>query len=124
MNSATQASFLQPAQRGSARPPNAGAQAHGGWLARVGARLGNGGSTPGGRGRKPGRWTRRYPVFGVLPWAVFGAAAAVGAILAGASTIVAGCVVVLACAATALGWRLGERGRIALEQEIENRSWS
>jgi methanogenic corrinoid protein MtbC1 len=58
----------------------------------------------------------------VLPSAVFAAAAAVGAILAGASTIVDGCVVVLGCAATALGWRLGERDRIALGQEIENRS--
>ena len=53
---------------------------------------------------------------------MLGAAAAVGAILAGASAIVAGCVVVLACAATALGWRFGENGRAALEHEIETRT--
>jgi HD-GYP domain-containing protein (c-di-GMP phosphodiesterase class II)/methylmalonyl-CoA mutase cobalamin-binding subunit len=58
----------------------------------------------------------------LLLWAMLGAAAAVGAILAGASVIVAGCVVVLACAATALGSRFGENGRAALEHEIETRT--
>jgi len=58
----------------------------------------------------------------VLLWAVLGTAAAVGAILVGASAIVAGCVFVLACAATALGLRFGESGRTALEDEIENRT--
>jgi primosomal protein N'' len=48
--------------------------------------------------------------------------AAVVAVVAGAPAIAAVCVIVLAGAATMLGWRLGEDGRAALEQEIEDRS--
>jgi len=85
VNSAIQASFLQPAQRGLER-------------------------------------LRRDSAIGALPWAVCGVVAVAGVLLAGASAIVAGCVVVLAVAATALGWRIGERRRVVLEREIENRS--
>jgi hypothetical protein len=59
---------------------------------------------------------------GWAPWLLLGLAAAVGAVVAGGAALVAACVVVLACAATALGWRIGEHRRTALEQEIENRS--
>jgi HD-GYP domain-containing protein (c-di-GMP phosphodiesterase class II) len=55
-------------------------------------------------------------------WTLLGAAGAAGAVLAGASAAVSGCVVVLACAATALGWRFGEQRRAALVDEIEGRT--
>ncbi len=42
--------------------------------------------------------------------------------MAGAPAVITACVVVLACAAVLLGWRLGENARIALEQEIDGRS--
>jgi hypothetical protein len=53
---------------------------------------------------------------------VLGVAAAVGAVLAGPTAIAVACVIVLAVSATILGRRLGEDGRAALEQEIEDRS--
>jgi len=56
------------------------------------------------------------------PWALLGAGAAVGAVVAGAPAVIIACMVVLACAAVLLGWRLGENARIALEQEIDGRS--
>jgi hypothetical protein len=56
------------------------------------------------------------------PWAVVGLGAAIGVIALAASLLAAVFVVVLAGAATMLGWRIGERGRAALEQEIEDRS--
>jgi HD-GYP domain-containing protein (c-di-GMP phosphodiesterase class II)/methylmalonyl-CoA mutase cobalamin-binding subunit len=82
----------------------------------------------GGRGGEPGRRPprqrvrRRHPAVGFVPWIAIALAAVAGAVLAGASLIVAVCLVVLACAAIALGWRVGENGRAALEDEIENRS--
>jgi methanogenic corrinoid protein MtbC1 len=119
-----QASLLQTAQQGMGGPHPEGEGSHEGWLARKLARAGSGGGAPGGqpgRDRSPAsaRWR---PTFGVLPCAVFAAAAVVGAIVAGASLIALGCLIVLACAATALGWRLGDGHRASLEQEIENRS--
>ncbi len=60
-----------------------------------------------------------------LGWVMLGALgvlAAVGAVAAGSLVLVAVCVVVLACAATTLGWRIGEHRRGALEQEIDSRS--
>jgi methanogenic corrinoid protein MtbC1 len=124
VNSAIQASLLQPAQHGMAgpRPDGKGSR---GWPSRLIALLGSGDRTPHrqpGRGRPPARPLRRRPVLGVVPWLVFVAVALAGAIVAGASAIVCGCLIVLACAATALGWRLGDKRRLALEQEIENRS--
>jgi methanogenic corrinoid protein MtbC1 len=117
-----QASLLQTAQQGMGGPHPEGEGSHEGWLARKLARAGGGapGGQP-GRDRSPAsaRWR---PTFGVLPCAVFAAAAVVGAIVAGASLIALGCLIVLACAATALGWRLGDGHRASLEQEIENRS--
>ncbi len=76
-------------------------------------------------GRRPPRGParrRRRGAVGALPWALLGVAAVVGALLAGASLLVAGCLVALAAAATALGWHAGERGRVALEDEIEHRT--
>jgi methanogenic corrinoid protein MtbC1 len=64
---------------------------------------------------------RRHPAIGLLPWAATGFAAAVIATLAGASLLVAICVVVLAFAGTALGWRLAENERATLEEEIAER---
>jgi hypothetical protein len=58
----------------------------------------------------------------VLPWALLTVAAVVGALLAGASALVAGCLVVLACAAIGLGWYFGENSRVELEDEIEHRT--
>ena len=59
---------------------------------------------------------------GWVPWLLLGVLAGVGAILAGGTALLVACVVVLACAATALGWRIGEHRRTALEQEIDSRS--
>ena len=58
----------------------------------------------------------------MLPWALIGVAAVLAAVLAGVSLFVSGCLVALACAAIALGWRFGENGRVALEDEIEHRT--
>ena len=55
-------------------------------------------------------------------WVVLAVGAAVGAVLAGASAAVVGCLAVLACATMLLGWRFGEDARTALEQEINGRS--
>jgi len=57
-----------------------------------------------------------------MSWALLAAAAILGAVLAGASALVTGCLVALAAAALALGWRVGENGKAALEQEIEHRT--
>jgi HD-GYP domain-containing protein (c-di-GMP phosphodiesterase class II)/methylmalonyl-CoA mutase cobalamin-binding subunit len=48
--------------------------------------------------------------------------AGVGAIVAGVSVLGVVCLIVLAVAATGLGWRFGEGRRTALEQEIDGRS--
>jgi hypothetical protein len=56
------------------------------------------------------------------PWLVLAIAAAVGAVAAASTLLIVACVVVLAGAATGLGWRVGEHRREALEQEIESRS--
>ncbi len=67
---------------------------------------------------------RRSPLDHVsyASWLVLAVGAAVGAVLAGASAAVVGCLAVLACATMLLGWRLGEDARTALEQEINGRS--
>jgi methanogenic corrinoid protein MtbC1 len=59
---------------------------------------------------------------GLLLWVALGSSAVAGAIAAGASAVVCGCIVVLACAATGIGWRMGEGGRMTLENEIEKRT--
>lgn len=58
----------------------------------------------------------------VLAWMLLGAGATIGAALAGVSAVAAVCVAALACATTMLGFHLGDRGRAALEQEIEGRT--
>jgi methanogenic corrinoid protein MtbC1 len=50
------------------------------------------------------------------------AAAATAAAVAGFSPLVAGCILVIAAGATALGYHLGDRGRAALEREVEGRT--
>ena len=77
-----------------------------------------------GPSRRPPRRPsgRRRRALGVLPWALLAVAAIVVALLAGASLLVAACLVVLATAALALGWHFGERGRMSLEDEIEHRT--
>lgn len=74
------------------------------------------------RRRRPRRHTRRSKAVTILPWALLGVAAVVGALTAGASAAVAGCLVVLACAAVGLGWYLGESSRVTLEDEIDRRT--
>jgi HD-GYP domain-containing protein (c-di-GMP phosphodiesterase class II)/methylmalonyl-CoA mutase cobalamin-binding subunit len=66
--------------------------------------------------------SRRHPLLAVAPLALLGVAAVVCAVVADSSWQVVAGVAVLACAATALGWRLGENRRTALEREIENRT--
>jgi HD-GYP domain-containing protein (c-di-GMP phosphodiesterase class II)/methylmalonyl-CoA mutase cobalamin-binding subunit len=58
----------------------------------------------------------------LLPWIVVAVAAIAVALASGVSALVAACIVVLACAATAVGFLLGDRGRAALEQEVEGRT--
>ncbi len=74
------------------------------------------------RRRRPRRHKRRRKAVALLPWALLGVAAVVGALLAGASATVAGCLVVLAGAAVGLGWYFGESSRLALEDEIDHRT--
>jgi methanogenic corrinoid protein MtbC1 len=81
-----------------------------------------------GAGNEPGRRPpngareRQSSRLGGLPWALLGLVATVGAILAGASVLVAVCLVALACAGIALGRRFGENAKLALEDEIEHRT--
>jgi methanogenic corrinoid protein MtbC1 len=63
-----------------------------------------------------------HNALGLLLWGLLGSSAVAGAVLAGASAVVCGCLIVLAIAATGIGWRLGEGGRSTLEQEIEART--
>ncbi|HEY4810472.1 MAG TPA: HD domain-containing phosphohydrolase [Solirubrobacteraceae bacterium] len=74
-------------------------------------------------GRPPRRRAkRRNPAAQLLPSAMLAIAAVAGAVIAGASLLVNGCLIVLACAAIALGWRMGENAKAALEDEIEHRT--
>jgi HD-GYP domain-containing protein (c-di-GMP phosphodiesterase class II) len=59
---------------------------------------------------------------GWVPWLLLGIAAAAGAVAASSIAFGIACVVVLAGAATAFGWRLGDVRRRALQQEIDNHS--
>jgi methanogenic corrinoid protein MtbC1 len=78
-------------------------------------------SEPGGRPPRR-RAKRRNPAAQLLPWAVLAIAAVAGAVISGASPFVSGCLIVLACAAIAFGWRMGENAKAALEDEIEHRT--
>lgn len=126
MNGAIQASLLQS-------PPERGGLAHaegqgridgfGGFVRRL-EPVGNGhGSRPPAGGRTPrGSTKRRYPALGLAGWALLCLAAVATALIAGVSATVAICLLVLACSAVALGWRVGEYGRGALEDEIDSRT--
>lgn len=78
--------------------------------------LGAGGSAP----EPSGSASRSLAA--LIGWAALGVAAAVGVALAGASWAVAGCAAALAGASLAIGWRCGERGMDALEEEVESRT--
>ncbi|MGA2321337.1 MAG: HD domain-containing phosphohydrolase [Solirubrobacteraceae bacterium] len=65
---------------------------------------------------------RRPSRIGSALWSALGAAAALGAVLAGERPLVVAFVLVLAGAALALGWRLGEGSRTALVEQINGRS--
>jgi len=121
VNGAIQASLLRPAEPGG-DSDRAGAARF--VSARIGAlvhRLTGSEHHPGRRPpRRPSRG--RHRAFGALPWALLGIAAVVGALLAGASLLIVVCLVVLAGASSVLGWHFGERGRLALEDEVENRT--
>ncbi len=146
MTGATQASFRTPAKRGmgpphpgpgdppaDARGARAGALAAPGATAKInraGSRLEHVGSEHHAqplslRLASSGGPSRRRTVLDHVSypaWVVLAVAAAAGAVLAGASAAVVGCIVVLACATVLLGWRIGEDARTALEQEINGRS--
>jgi len=120
VSNAIEASLLKRPARAAperaGRLPKAGG---GGWWERLVLRLL--GSRRGGRGG--GRPPRRRPsALGALAWTLLCLAGLAGALLAGASLLVVVCAIVLACAATALGWHLGEGGRLVLEDEIEHRT--
>ncbi|HEX3434815.1 MAG TPA: hypothetical protein VHT25_12235, partial [Solirubrobacteraceae bacterium] len=78
---------------------------------------------PPGRGQEPGQDSRRAGrlLFGG-PLAVLAVAAAVVAVIKAGSAIEIISIAVLAVATIALGWRIGESRRTALEQEIDGRS--
>ncbi len=75
---------------------------------------------PNGRTALSSRSGRGYLSY--VAWSLIAVGAAVGAIVVGASPIVAACVVVSACGAMLVGWRFGEDARSALEEEINGRS--
>jgi HD-GYP domain-containing protein (c-di-GMP phosphodiesterase class II)/methylmalonyl-CoA mutase cobalamin-binding subunit len=87
-------------------------------------RVGNGYGRRDSAGGQPprGPLKARHPALTLLGWALLCAAAIAGALVAGMSAIAVGCLVVVAIAAAALGWRIGENGRVALEDEIEHRT--
>ena len=76
-----------------------------------------GGGRPRGAGPR-GSWSG----LALLPWAILGAAAVVAAALAGVSATVAFCMAALALACMVLGFHLGDRGRAALEDEVDGRT--
>ena len=76
---------------------------------------------PGGRPAS-GRARRGLRAVPLALWAGAIALAAAAAILAGASVLVVLCAVLAAGAASALGWSVSERGRTALELEIDSRT--
>jgi hypothetical protein len=81
-----------------------------------------GAAGPGSPSRASGSGSGRGSSLGWAPWLVLGVAAAVGAVAATSTALTIACVVVLAGAATVLGWCLGEARRRALQQEIDSRA--
>jgi len=76
-----------------------------------------GGGRPRGAGPR-GSWSW----LALVPWVILGAAAVGAAALAGVSATVAFCLAALALACVALGFHLGDRGRAALEDEVDGRT--
>jgi HD-GYP domain-containing protein (c-di-GMP phosphodiesterase class II)/methylmalonyl-CoA mutase cobalamin-binding subunit len=131
VNGAIQASLLQkPTERGNPHRPGS-SQKHGteqttgigAYVRRLGD-VGNGHRRRPPHGGRPPRGgaKRGNPAGGLLRWALLCVIALAGAIVAGASLLVIICLLVLAGAAGALGWRVGENGRVSLEDEIESRT--
>jgi len=125
VNGAIQASLLQrPTEDGAVAPRARSLRARLGALVSNNERAqprGPGPSRGGGRPRGAGP---RGPWSGLalLPWVILGAAAVVAAALAGISATVAFCLAALALACMALGFHLGDRGRAALEDEVDGRT--
>jgi HD-GYP domain-containing protein (c-di-GMP phosphodiesterase class II)/methylmalonyl-CoA mutase cobalamin-binding subunit len=111
-----QHNFLQRLQRGAAlagpRGPGRGGSMDGSDRSRAA------GSSPAVAPDGPNRPSRLF----LAAWGLLAVAAAVGVALTGASLAVAGCAAVLAVATLAIGWRVGEKGMGALEDEIESRT--
>jgi len=72
--------------------------------------------------RLPVRHGMAHPWLKSVPWLLLALAAIAGAIAVSSTVLAIVCVIVLAGAATALGWRLGDGRRTALEQELESHS--
>ncbi|HTA35794.1 MAG TPA: hypothetical protein VK761_03675, partial [Solirubrobacteraceae bacterium] len=85
------------------------------------------GASPTGGQRAPGQKSPedgpRARLMLWAPWAVLAVIALVGAIVTSSSVVEIICFVVLAIAATLLGWAFGESRRTALEEEIDGRSY-
>ena len=79
------------------------------------------GDSPGNGNGAPPKQPRRSALW-LTFWALLGVAAIAGAIVAGASALIVGCLAALACSALGIGWRFGEGSREALEQEIDTRT--
>ncbi len=81
---------------------------------------GHSGTRPPRRGRRSGEGPpRSRSAAWLITWTVLAAAGITGAVVAGSSLEAAISWVVLACAATAIGWHFGEKRRAALVEEIE-----
>jgi len=142
---ATQARFRRPAKRGMAGPraaggdrpasvQSAGAAAKaagegGAKINRLASRLERVGSEPSVQpvslGLAPSSPPRRRSAIehvSYSSWVALALGAAIGAVLAGASAAVVGCLAIVGCATMLLGWRFGEDARTALEQDINGRS--
>jgi HD-GYP domain-containing protein (c-di-GMP phosphodiesterase class II) len=119
----TQVDFRTPVQSGmgsSRAEIDVGTTDYSGKLEHVGS-LGGVQQTPAPRPAKDGS-SHHGRALRWAPSAVVGLGAAIGVVALGASLLAVVFVVVLACAATMFGWRIGENGRAALEQEIDDRS--
>ena len=137
MSGVIQVSFRRPAERGTSQTrleggtgePNSGKRRSAKRKAFSGERRGkldrvarHNPQTPAGQGAPDGEPPRERSPALMLPWVLLAIAAAVGTILAGVSVLGAVCLLLLAVAATGLGWRFGEGRRTALEEEIDGRS--
>jgi HD-GYP domain-containing protein (c-di-GMP phosphodiesterase class II)/methylmalonyl-CoA mutase cobalamin-binding subunit len=122
VHGATQASLRPPAQSGVAARRSLD-ELIGVWMAKLGLLSGRSDKQPPDRGRANGETPPRIrAALRLGPWTLLALAAVIVAIVAGASVTVTVCGAVLASAASALGWQLGERRRAALQDEIDGRS--